>query len=231
MDKGTDKDGEDKNKEGNANAALEKVNEVLASLPNIISGAINKGFEDVGNKKAQTTSDDDEEDDFDEDVDFDELDNKQLADTLTQNILKQIDKKLKGFSEDVNKKVSSTSEEVSKEKLRREVADAREKFKDFDEFKDDIGKLVKQYPNLAVEDLYLLAKQKNPDKVKELEEKRVEEKQKEEKETKSRFGGLTPTSSRETTSKGTMEKGEAAEAAWDEVMSDIPADLIGGTNN
>ncbi len=179
----------------------------------------------------EESNQDDTEEESEEEIDYEKLSPKQLVDLASAKTVKQVEKLLKGFAKDTTKEITSTKRLVNNETLKNEIKEARGKYTDLDEYKEEIGKLAKTYKNLGVEDLYLLAKAKSPDKVKELEEKKKSEKSEEDQKKKPRFGGLTPTSSLETSNKGKMSKKDAMEAAWESEMSEIDPRIIGQNND
>jgi hypothetical protein len=94
-----------------------------------------------------------------DDEDLDMLSNTQLA-----------DKVLKRAGEDVGRrldKVMSTLQQVTQfvrtnegEAVKRQVDEARAKYRDFDKFKQPILELNGKFPGLSVEELYFLAKKR-----------------------------------------------------------------------
>ena len=98
---------------------------------------------------------------------------------------------------------------------------------DIDEWGSELKEILKESPGLSLARAVKLAKDENPEKAAKLKEQydkdREEAEMKAEKERKQKrkqFGGLTPSSSK--TERNTrMGKGEAADAAWDEVIADL----------
>ncbi len=225
------KDGDENSAEGDEaknSGALAAIQNTINSLPETISKALGKGFESI--KPAEPPQDDDDNDEDDEpptnDVDLEELDRKQLVQHVHDSIMNGVKKELSAHNKTMNEEITSTKQVVNQEQVKTEIKEAREKHDDLDEFREDIATLAKQHQSLSVEELYFLAKSKNPDKVEKLETARNEEKAEEEKK-KPKFGGLTPTSSFETSNKGKMDKKEAIDTAWDETMGEVHSSFIG----
>jgi hypothetical protein len=85
---------------------------------------------------------------------------KDLLGKISQLIDAKLEKSNKRF-EDVESRLSETADvarAVKTEKITNAVKAAREKFKDFDQFKDKMLSLSEENPGLGVEDLYYVAK-------------------------------------------------------------------------
>lgn len=105
-------------------------------------------------------------DDIDDDK-FERLTNKQLIDVVAD----AVDGAIKASNELVKKDLIK---QYQKDMQRLEglekatmgviahlgLSDVRNKFSDFDEFKEDIGKVMEKYPNIGYEDAYFIAKSK-----------------------------------------------------------------------
>lgn len=216
---------------------LEKV---IADLPGLIAKSVQEGMSGLiqsmqANNK-NTTDENDGEDDEEVDnplegVDLEKISKGDLAKLINEQVTANVNKELKKFGKNVDEQITSTKTVLTKEQLVRELKDLREKYPDFDHFKDSIAELAKTRKGLPVEDLYHLARARNPDKVKELDDERLEKETEKRTEAEKKFGGLTPTSYSESKSKGTMSQKEASEAAWEEAMADVPTSAIGGGND
>ena len=151
--------------------------EIMKGLPNLINDAVTKGF---GNAFANIPSKQPKDEDEDEgedapasnDVDYEKMTRKDLVEHITSDIIGAVSKQLKGFGKDINDEIISTKRVISKESLVRELKEVQDKYPEFNDFREEVGALAKQYKNLAVEDLFLLAKSKNPDKLKEIDTKK-----------------------------------------------------------
>jgi len=129
----------------------------------------------------------------------------------------------KGILEETIKPISSQVETETITRKQRDVAGQIEtaagKYKDFWDWKEDMGRLAKVHPTLPVDDLYHLARQKSPDRTKELDEKYNPPEP--EKKPAEGFGGLFPNSgnlSSEELEKD-MTSDEAANLAWEKTMA------------
>lgn len=153
--------------------------------------------------------------------DIDLMPNSQLVEHLLSRINEEV--------------ITPLRNELSSEKTVREQGDIKKQleavkstYSDFDKFLPEIQAVIKDNPSLNIEDAYHLAKTRAPDKVQALENER---KQKEEEENKKKletekesFGGLLPTSGR-TVKTESMDVDAAAESAWEDVTSALPAGI------
>lgn len=90
--------------------------------------------------------------------------------------------------------------------------------------------LNKRLPSASPEELYQLARTKNPTRATEFDEKYKEKgtDEKDEKtEKKTNFGGLTPTSGYRTEPNQRMTREQANEKAWTETMDGIDQTVFG----
>jgi len=99
------------------------------------------------------------------DIDVDALSNKEVLDIVATAFDSAFDAKAKMASTELSRpleELSNKMDGIQKYLLQREAASgidgARSKFSDFDTYKEDIGKIFDQYPGIAVEDAYILAK-------------------------------------------------------------------------
>lgn len=103
---------------------------------------------------------------------------------------------------------------------RSQIEKASSTHADFWDFKDEIKVIIDEHPNLDIEDAYVLARSKSPDKASLIDTKAAEEEAKakaeEEKEAEPKYGGLLPTSGNTKRSQH-MKSEDAAEAAWNEL--------------
>lgn len=230
--------------EENDNGNGDKDNFDPKELPSMISQAVSQGLTNViksqreeaarrAEAQHQDDDDDDQDDDdkeTDQDVDLEKLSRVDFAKHITNVVTKSVGKMLKG----VEKETKSLSRQQQIEKITGEVERLRksEDHPFFDEFMEDMRDLAKVYPDLMPEELYTLATNKNKDKFNELKKKADEENTKKAEEEgkveRPRFGGLTPTSGVTATKKdGKMTQKEASDAAWEEVMKDVPQEIVG----
>jgi hypothetical protein len=161
----------------------------------------------------------------DHEVDFDNMSNSDLFQMITKEVGKLLDSKLG----EVDKKVTSTRTELAESRVAQRIKEFSSEKKDFWEWADEIKGLAKAHPTLEVRDLYDLARKNDPEKAKTLDEKFNTADTK----PKAPFGGLTPTSSMKGVSDNSDEKmsaQDAADKAWDDIMADIPPELLGGSD-
>ena len=231
--------------EGNGNgdgegldAAVTALNDVVKGLPEHIQKSVSAGVSTVIQQAqadaANARTDDDEDDDPDVGagaVDLEGMTRAEFGDAIANKIMKSVNKVVK----EVSKSQEADRLANARKELAADLKKTQKEHPDFLEFKEEIATLAQTYPDLTPEDLYLLARHRNPDKVKELEAKATEAKKKEDEEKKKgdqrRFGGLTPTSGVGATEKsGRMERADAVEAAWEEAFDGIPTSLIGDSH-
>jgi hypothetical protein len=103
------------------------------------------------------------------------------------------------------------------------VQAAAGKYADFGQWDAEIAPLIEENPNLSLDDAYLLARTRNPEKAQQIDDaaaKAAEDEQGKEESEDIPFGGLLPTSSISTeTTQMTLD--DAGEAAWDKTMADF----------
>jgi len=198
-----------------------KMLEVMASVNKNLEGMAAK-FGEFG-EKLDGFGVKDDEDEGDEDKgkddysydDLETLDRRGFMDVIVKKVTGAIDSKLKPVTESLNT-IDSNSKTQGVEVM---IKAAVEKYPDFWEWKAEMGEEVKRNDRLTAEDAYVLAKQKDPDKVKKLAEAANKGKDKEEdvKDVDQPFGGLTPTSGK-TVPTEKMTSDQAAEMAWTKVF-------------
>lgn len=129
-----------------------------------------------------------------------------------------VDSKMKPVSDQVGN-IEKTQSSMTVDQQIKGVIDSGAK--DFWEWKDEIGKKVKENPYLNAQEAYDLVRLANPTKAKEMDEKfvKVDVKEETKKEGDLTFGGLTPTSSGSRTEGASeMDGDDAADAAWDKIF-------------
>ncbi len=215
---------------------LGQLTEALKGLPEGVQKAVKDAIHEVSGEQREAVAADaarkaaaeaDEDNDQTEDVDLESLSRNELVNHLEKGFGKTLSKALKPILD----RLESTSTDVETDRVRREFTKAKEDFPDFMEWKDEMREIITAHPELSAEDIYLLARAKNPEKVKEVDEKLEEDKgeegEKKLSERKRAFGGLTPTSGTSLEKDGKKQPKEAATAAWDEVMGQVPEELLG----
>ena len=234
-------DKDDKNDDNNKalTEALGQLNKTISGIPENVQKSVATGiaaaFKESGILQQNSSSKKKEEEQEEEvkPLNEDELEKmsradfaRHMGDNIAKSVMSQVTKAMKPLTE----RMAENEDAGERERLKTQIKEAREKYKDFDEFRKEIVASVEEYPNLSIEDHYKLVKADNPEKVKEIEEKIAKEKEEEEKKAgtnKPAFGGLTPTSgekAEETQHKTTK---DAAEAAWEDTMSEIPTEMLG----
>ncbi len=222
----------------------------FAELPGQVSAAVTQGIntavgqqQDTHNARVAAAEAEDDDDDDDgtgagESVDLEKLSRAEFANTILKSFSKTLQKTLKPLEASLN----TTAETAERDRVAQRFATVREQNKDFDEWKEEMGELVKSRGYLDPEELIIIAKAKNPEKVKQLADKAAEEEKAEKKQTgegkagdtsdKPPFLGLMPTSGvtgEEGDPKYTTTK-DAAAAAFDEILGGASEEVIGEAN-
>ena len=174
---------------------------------------IGESLEALGKKKSdekKKTSDDD----------IDDFSNSQLMSHMLSEFTKIVDGKIDGVTKEVGKHKS----EADQASLQKEVTEFMEKHSDFREWGAEIKALNEVHPTLNVAQLYKMARDENPDKATEIDEKIEADKKDGDKDKKktSPFGGLTPTSGKTVETEEKLTKDEAGEKAWSDTVADFP---------
>lgn len=226
-------DGEDKGGKEDATAeVLKGLKESISSLPQSMQESVSRGvtasLQRMQEEAAQKDDDEDEEDEKSSgDSDLESMDRSQFANYLVGVIKREVGKDFK----EISKRQQEDRLASARDKLQTQLKEAQANHPDFLLYKNEIASLAETYSDLTPEDLYILAKARNPEKTREIEEKNAEEKKKKEEEEhkaqRQRFAGLTPTSGVSIANSGKMSQADAANAAWDEAMAGLPKELIG----
>lgn len=158
-------------------------------------------------------------------VDLEVLSRKELADTILERVREEI-------VAPVEQRLGETSEERTAQDVRKQIAAAAEANPDFWDWQGEMTEVLKQHPDLNVEEALILARSGSPKKAKDIEGKRNAEADKKaaeetERNRRERFGGLLPTSG-VTTKSRRMSPKSAAEKAWDEVGASAHLRAISG---
>lgn len=160
------------------------------------------------------------------DVEVEDLTNQQMLDRVDATMEKALGKVTDLFATR-DKNTSETAirtrfDELSKDDL-------------FVALKGEMAVLAKDDPTLTnnLDNLFAIAKHQNADKVTEfnkVQAEKTEESENEKKDDTPAFGGFTPTSGKSPVDEEgkRMTSSEAAEDAWEKVMSDVPDSIIGG---
>jgi hypothetical protein len=162
-----------------------------------------------------------------EGTDLNDMDNSQLF----QLMIKAVDHQLNKAGELVQQRLEGINNQLTTTGLQTRVKEVAKENPDFMAYREVMGSLAQRYPSLDPLDLYNLAKSKAP----EIGQRLAAEKEEQEKAARSTnvlsFGGLTPTSGSSATDTEDMDFKDASAKAWDEIMKDIPGEIIGGGNN
>ncbi len=156
-----------------------------------------------------------------------QLDNAGMVGLIAQ----LIDQKLGKGADKINTQITDISNRLTTTDLKSQVKEVAASHTDFWEYRDTMGGLAKQYPDLTPADLYNLAKSHAPEIGEKLATAAAEKKAEEDKDNVVVFGGLLPTSGRGSEDTEGMDFKKASEKSWEEVMSELPAEIIGGNNN
>lgn len=148
--------------------------------------------------------------------DVETMTNKELLELMVGKLTEKFENRIKELSGEVETKVGGLAQQFHSRVSAEEVGKIAEKNPDLMEWSGEIRALLKDNPTLSVSRALTLAREENPQKKAELTKKYA----KPPSEAKSKGFGLTPTSSR-TTGTGKLSPKEAAEKAFDEVMSSL----------
>lgn len=176
---------------GKAEANLKAVSDELLGLKN--AKPADKGD---GNKKTVT------------DDDLEGMSRSEFMSHMLESVGKTI-------VDPINVKLAKGEQATAANATKAEIKAVEDTYGDFWEFEDEVKNVLKANPSINIEDAYLLAKGKSPDKVATLETAAKKEAAKEKKEEDpKKFGGLLPTSglTRENSKMGLK---DAAESAWE----------------
>lgn len=215
---------------------VQGLTDVIQGLPKSLQDAVMIGVNQAvahANEKSQAEADaKDDDDDGDDDtgklgnVDLEGLSRREFADHIAKVIVYEVKRDIK----DVSSRVDEEKANQGKQEMQRAVEKAKVDHPDFMDWADEMRGVLKTNPGLRPEELYLLAKAKNPEKVKKVEEAEQEVKTKEEEEKKKTerpvYGGLTPTSLTSEIKSQKMTKDEAISDAWESSMKDLPKILL-----
>lgn len=156
----------------------------------------------------------------DKDVDLEQMDREGFLKHIISGVNSEMKK---NFFDPISERMDKLGSSVSNTDLKDEIRVVAGNHDDFKLYKEDIMNLAKDKPNHSVEDLYILAKNADPDKGKddndtnsggEAEKKKVVD-------NLDPFGGLTPTSGSTSETSGEMSVDEAANNAWEDTMDNL----------
>lgn len=222
------------NGEDDGKVDFSQLTEVLKGLPEGVQDAVKTAIKEASGEQraaqaAAAAASEEEDDDTDnlDDIDVEKLSRTEFSTHLDKRFLKTLTKALKPIQD----RLETTSTDAEVDRVRREFSKAKEDFSDFMEWKGEMREIITAHPELSAEDIYLLARAKNPEKVKEIDSKGKDEEGEESREAKilkaKAFGGLKPTSGKSLEKDGKKQPKEAAESAWDEVMGSVSTEILG----
>jgi hypothetical protein len=142
-----------------------------------------------------------------------------------EHLINRMSERVEGLVGKIDNKVELSQQERIRAELTSQVKQAVKDHVDFEEWRPSIVEVMKRNPYLAVEEAYMLARAKEPDKAKELDAKYTkanggEGAGSDGSKSGQKFGGMKSSSS--TTEKNQrMEPKDAAEAAWDEAIGTL----------
>ena len=169
--------------------------------------------------------------------DIEKLSRSEFASHIMDMFTEKFEEKMKPFQDSV----AALSETMHRGTVSASLDSAKGKYKDFDQWKDEMGAIVEKHGYLEPEDLYILARSKNPDKAKQIDEAAAAAAKEAEKASKGvdtkgahkpAFLGLMPTNKAPGSEEGEdapkfKTTRDAAAAAFDEIMADLPLDHLG----
>ena len=212
---------------------LGQLTEALKGLPEGVQKAVKDAIHEASGEQnaariaaAKAAADDKDDDPDDDDFDIERVSRTELVNHLDKRFARSLDKALKPVID----RLEATSTDAETDRVKREFTKAKEDFPDFMEWKEEMRDIITTHPELSAENIYLLARAKNPKKAKEVDDKsgkgKKEEDKKELSKRKQVFGGLTPTSGTSLEKDGKKQPKEAASSAWDEVFGQLDKELF-----
>jgi len=122
--------------------------EAEADLKALLNGGMEDGKEDLRGSR------------------IDDLTNSELLNVVSSAVETAIDARIRQSSQNVDKKIKEISDSTTKiyqvlgkMQAAAGIQSARDKYKDFDKFKDDTMAVLDRYPMMEIEDAYLLGRQ------------------------------------------------------------------------
>lgn len=222
--------------------------ELLDAINNMATN-FQKGFETLNTSilelressdraRPPTSKDDDDDDDDDDDAVLDLSDPNKIENMTNVQLLSAVQKIVQEGLKGVDKSLATAKNEREMNELKAEISKRQREDPLFNHLTPEIAKELKRNPALAgnLDDLYLIAREKNKEKVAEFQKAqeeankdKVDKKGEKDEKPKDSFGGLSPTSLLDADEEPEkMDTKTAAIKAFDEVFDGVPADLIGG---
>jgi len=208
--------------------AIESLTNNVGQLSNMNQEHL-KAQQDSQKRQQQATDDAaaaaaNEEESFDANA----LEGMNRSDFMTV-ILNKVNKGFEQLSGQITGQIDSVKEGVSSSNIKGEYDKVVADNPDFNHYKAEIAAVAQKNPDMAIEDMYTLAKANNPEKVtevtellaKELDTKQAEDAANENKDKSKSFGGLTPTSGQRQDKPSDMTQESAGSSAWEETMAEV----------
>lgn len=226
----TPKDDEHKDDQPDVKAQLELVTKSIGLLAQGMQASesrFNSFIEKVesgeigGGKNKESIKDDDtdklnKESELFKDLDLEQMNRKQFAETLLSRAAEMFTVEMKKQLGSVDEKIGTLAERFESKNASEQITRVASDNPDFWEWSAEIKAVLKDTPNLSVQRAYALVKSENPEKATKLKLKFNPEKK-----TNKSFIGLTPTSSKGGAGTGKKSFTEASAAAFDKVMSEL----------
>lgn len=216
---------------------LTQLTDALVGLPEGVQNAVKTAIREVSNENnaaaqeaaraAKAAEADDDDISEAKDFDVERVSRAELVAHIDKRFSMALAKGLKPIMD----RLESNSTDVETDRVRTEFAKAQADHSDFMEWKEEMRAIITDHPGLSADAIYKLARANDPTKAAEIDEKakegKGEEGEKARSERRRAFGGLMPTSGVSLEKDGKKQPKEAASAAWEEVMGQVPADVLG----
>ena len=226
-----DKGGSD---DKSASEAMQKAITDLAGNQGDLAKGLKSLSDNVVSLTQRLDKQNDSDDDDDDNGDVEETDLPDDLESLSmKEVISLMDKRgqeretrlIKSFRDEIgtaNKKVDNAS-------TRAELSEVQRNHEDFSDWTEQIGAVARANPELSIEDMYTLAKAKNPERVAKLEKEAKEAKEKgngkgdddddnKSGKSRNRYGGGESRKGGDENRKTNMKQKEAGEAAYEEIF-------------
>lgn len=158
--------------------------------------------------------------------DLDTMPTGELVQGIFQGVSQMLEAKLDETLKPVTKRIEEQGQNVERERAKKEYEDLKKKDPTVDKWLGEIKELHAQHPDLSLSKLYVLAKEENPEKRKELEKEMKpadDDKDKEKSPDQNfedlLFGGMGGSAGSETREKSSNKSlDDAAEDAWNDTF-------------
>jgi hypothetical protein len=194
-----------------------------------ISELVNLAKGNIERQNQPPPKEDEDEEDNEESVDMETLTRAQFAQLVTDRIIKAVNKQVVSPLSD---KMNTLSSSVEARAINSQVKELAVQRKDFWEWKEEMVTLAQRHRSLSPEELYDMARLKDPAKAKEMDKKFKmngdDEEEGKGKPIKLSFGGLPPSGSTggKKTENSRMAPKEAGEAAWEATVKALGGEPV-----